>query len=144
MCSAAKAFGGVGLATGRDALHAGHVVVGCLRLSCGQAEFRIAHDLGAGRSSWEAIKLTGIVTREIGKPYPEALGEVQEIVDTCDFFLGEGRRLGVALHHRGARAQGRLAAAVAGPAALVGGGADGGRTGDPGRRRPSGPDHGPR
>src|SRR4029079_14032448 len=30
---------------------------------------------------------------EIGKPYPEALGEVQEIVDTCDFFLGEGRRL---------------------------------------------------
>jgi aldehyde dehydrogenase (NAD+) len=29
----------------------------------------------------------------IGKPYPEALGEVQEIVDTCDFFLGEGRRL---------------------------------------------------
>src|SRR5689334_7700925 len=32
-------------------------------------------------------------TREIGKPYPEALGEVQEIIDTCDFFLGEGRRL---------------------------------------------------
>src|SRR3954466_12395126 len=28
-----------------------------------------------------------LVTREIGKPYPEALGEVQEIVDTCDFFL---------------------------------------------------------
>ena len=34
-----------------------------------------------------------LVTREIGKPYPEALGEVREIVDTCDFFLGEGRRL---------------------------------------------------
>jgi aldehyde dehydrogenase (NAD+) len=33
------------------------------------------------------------VTREIGKPYAEALGEVREIVDTCDFFLGEGRRL---------------------------------------------------
>src|SRR3954454_4153260 len=33
------------------------------------------------------------VTREIGKPYAEALGEVQEVVDTCDFFLGEGRRL---------------------------------------------------
>src|ERR1700730_17078174 len=33
------------------------------------------------------------VPREIGKPYPEALGEVQEIIDTCDFFLGEGRRL---------------------------------------------------
>ena len=30
---------------------------------------------------------------EIGKPYAEALGEVREIVDTCDFFLGEGRRL---------------------------------------------------
>ena len=25
--------------------------------------------------------------------YAESLGEVQEIVDTCDFFLGEGRRL---------------------------------------------------
>jgi aldehyde dehydrogenase (NAD+) len=38
-------------------------------------------------------QLATIVTREVGKPYAEALGEVQEIVDTCDFFLGEGRRL---------------------------------------------------
>src|SRR5919109_843795 len=37
--------------------------------------------------------LARLVTREIGKPYPESLGEVQEIIDTCDFFLGEGRRL---------------------------------------------------
>src|SRR3954471_12939592 len=37
--------------------------------------------------------LAKLVTREIGKPYAEALGEVQEVVDTCDFFLGEGRRL---------------------------------------------------
>jgi acyl-CoA reductase-like NAD-dependent aldehyde dehydrogenase len=37
--------------------------------------------------------LSRLVTREIGKPYAEALGEVQEIIDTCDFFLGEGRRL---------------------------------------------------
>src|ERR671911_97202 len=37
--------------------------------------------------------LPRLITREIGKPYPEALGEVQEIIDTCDFFLGEGRRL---------------------------------------------------
>ena len=37
--------------------------------------------------------LAALVTREIGKPYAEALGEVQEIVDTCDFFRGEGRRL---------------------------------------------------
>src|SRR5437764_3480949 len=37
--------------------------------------------------------LARIVTREIGKPYAESLGEVQEIVDTCNFFLGEGRRL---------------------------------------------------
>src|SRR3989440_6201918 len=34
-----------------------------------------------------------LVTAEVGKPYAEALGEVREIVDTCDFFLGEGRRL---------------------------------------------------
>jgi alpha-ketoglutaric semialdehyde dehydrogenase len=37
--------------------------------------------------------LARIVTREIGKPYAESLGEVQEIIDTCNFFLGEGRRL---------------------------------------------------
>ncbi len=37
--------------------------------------------------------LARLVTREIGKPFAEALGEVQEVVDTCDFFLGEGRRL---------------------------------------------------
>ena len=37
--------------------------------------------------------LARLLTREIGKPYPESLGEVQEIVDTCDFFLSEGRRL---------------------------------------------------
>src|ERR1700728_1620230 len=40
-----------------------------------------------------AEPLARLVTREIGKPYAEALGEVREIVDTCDFFLGEGRRL---------------------------------------------------
>ncbi len=37
--------------------------------------------------------LARLVTAEIGKPYAESLGEVQEIIDTCDFFLGEGRRL---------------------------------------------------
>ncbi len=38
-------------------------------------------------------RLARLVTREIGKPIAEARGEVQEIIDTCDFFLGEGRRL---------------------------------------------------
>src|SRR5215210_4162028 len=37
--------------------------------------------------------LARLVTREIGKPYAESHGEVQEIIDTCDFFTGEGRRL---------------------------------------------------
>ena len=37
--------------------------------------------------------LARLITREVGKPYAEALGEVREIIDTCDFFLGEGRRL---------------------------------------------------
>lgn len=37
--------------------------------------------------------LARLVTREIGKPYPEALGEVQEVIDTCVFFASEGRRL---------------------------------------------------
>jgi acyl-CoA reductase-like NAD-dependent aldehyde dehydrogenase len=40
-----------------------------------------------------AESLARLITSEIGKPYGEALGEVREIVDTCDFFLGEGRRL---------------------------------------------------
>ncbi|MBO0868069.1 MAG: aldehyde dehydrogenase family protein, partial [Micromonosporaceae bacterium] len=43
------------------------------------------------RANFEA--LAELVTREVGKPIVEARGEVQEIVDTCDFFLGEGRRL---------------------------------------------------
>ncbi len=38
-------------------------------------------------------RLARLVTREIGKPYVESLGEVQEVIDTCDFFTGEGRRL---------------------------------------------------
>ena len=30
--------------------------------------------------------LSRLVTQEVGKPYAEALGEVQETIDTCDFF----------------------------------------------------------
>ena len=37
--------------------------------------------------------LARLITREIGKPIKESRGEVQEVVDTCNFFLGEGRRL---------------------------------------------------
>jgi acyl-CoA reductase-like NAD-dependent aldehyde dehydrogenase len=37
--------------------------------------------------------LAGLLTREIGKPLRESLGEVQEVIDTCSFFLSEGRRL---------------------------------------------------
>jgi acyl-CoA reductase-like NAD-dependent aldehyde dehydrogenase len=33
-----------------------------------------------------AEALARLVTAEIGKPYGEALGEVREIIDTCDFF----------------------------------------------------------
>jgi acyl-CoA reductase-like NAD-dependent aldehyde dehydrogenase len=40
-----------------------------------------------------AEALSQLVVREVGKPIAEARGEVQEIVDTCDFFLGEGRRM---------------------------------------------------
>jgi alpha-ketoglutaric semialdehyde dehydrogenase len=50
------------------------------------------HDLGL---ILEANKeaLSRIITREIGKPLPEARGEVQEAIDTCIFFASEGRRL---------------------------------------------------
>ena len=37
--------------------------------------------------------LARVITREIGKPYRESLGEVQEVIDTCAFFSSEGRRL---------------------------------------------------
>src|SRR5262245_45459546 len=37
-----------------------------------------------------AETLARLVTREIGKPLAEARGEVQEVIDTCHFFLGEG------------------------------------------------------
>jgi acyl-CoA reductase-like NAD-dependent aldehyde dehydrogenase len=40
-----------------------------------------------------AEALSALITREIGKPIAESRGEVQEVVDTCSFFLGEGRRL---------------------------------------------------
>jgi aldehyde dehydrogenase (NAD+) len=40
-----------------------------------------------------AEALAGILTRETGKPIREARGSVQEVVDTCTFFVSEGRRL---------------------------------------------------
>jgi acyl-CoA reductase-like NAD-dependent aldehyde dehydrogenase len=40
-----------------------------------------------------AETLARLITREIGKPIKESRGEVQEVIDTCAFFLGEGRRL---------------------------------------------------
>jgi len=41
----------------------------------------------------EKESLARIITREIGKPYKESLGEVQEAIDTAQFFQSEGRRL---------------------------------------------------
>ncbi len=40
-----------------------------------------------------AETLARLLTQEIGKPIKESRGEVQEVIDTCTFFLGEGRRL---------------------------------------------------
>lgn len=37
--------------------------------------------------------LSRVVTREMGKPIREARGDVQEAIDTCNFFVSEGRRL---------------------------------------------------
>lgn len=37
--------------------------------------------------------LAQMIMREVGKSRKEALGEVQEAIDTCNFFLSEGRRL---------------------------------------------------
>ena len=54
----------------------------------GQAVAHMAQIVEANKEA-----LARLVTREVGKPYAEALGEVQEVVDTAHFFLGEGRRL---------------------------------------------------
>lgn len=40
-----------------------------------------------------AETLARLVTREVGKPLTESRGEVREVIDTCSFFAGEGRRL---------------------------------------------------
>lgn len=37
--------------------------------------------------------LSQVLTREVGKPIREARGDVQEAIDTCAFFVSEGRRL---------------------------------------------------
>ncbi len=50
------------------------------------------HDLGRILAE-NKTALATVITREIGKPFPEALGEVQEAIDTCIFFASEGRRL---------------------------------------------------
>jgi aldehyde dehydrogenase (NAD+) len=41
----------------------------------------------------EKESLSRLVTREMGKTLKEARGEVQEAIDTCEFFQSEGRRL---------------------------------------------------
>lgn len=41
----------------------------------------------------EKEQLARIITREVGKPHRESLGEVQEAIDTAQFFQSEGRRL---------------------------------------------------
>lgn len=37
--------------------------------------------------------LAHVLSREMGKPFQEALGDIQEAIDTCHFFVSEGRRL---------------------------------------------------
>jgi acyl-CoA reductase-like NAD-dependent aldehyde dehydrogenase len=37
--------------------------------------------------------LAQLLTREMGKPIREARGDIQEAIDTCHFFVSEGRRL---------------------------------------------------
>jgi aldehyde dehydrogenase (NAD+) len=47
----------------------------------------------AGLIERNKLALAQLVTREMGKPIREALGDVQEAIDTCYFFISEGRRL---------------------------------------------------
>jgi acyl-CoA reductase-like NAD-dependent aldehyde dehydrogenase len=54
----------------------------------GEVVASVAHLVRENKS-----ELAAYITREIGKTTVEAVGEVQEVIDTCEFFLGEGRRL---------------------------------------------------
>jgi aldehyde dehydrogenase (NAD+) len=54
----------------------------------GQILFRVAEILRA-----EKKRLGKLVATEMGKVMPEALGDVQEAIDTFEYFAGEGRRL---------------------------------------------------
>ena len=68
---------------------------GAARLGRHAARRCAARRSGASAGSWRTTRRRSsrLLTREIGKPYPESLGEVQEVIDTCDFFVSEGRRL---------------------------------------------------
>jgi alpha-ketoglutaric semialdehyde dehydrogenase len=87
---AEAAFGDAG--TLLDACRAARAAGEAWRATPAPARGRVIQQIGriveANKES-----LARLVTDEIGKPYAESLGEVQEIIDTCDFFLGEGRRL---------------------------------------------------
>ncbi len=54
----------------------------------GRAIQQIGRLVEANKEAWSQL-----VTAEIGKPIAESRGEIQEVIDTADFFLGEGRRL---------------------------------------------------
>jgi len=79
----------------------GDVLAACATAHASQAGWAAVPAPARGRviaqvgRLFEANKeaLSRLVTREMGKVYAEALGDVQEVIDTCDFFLGEGRRL---------------------------------------------------
>jgi alpha-ketoglutaric semialdehyde dehydrogenase len=49
---------------------------------------RIAQHLASHKE-----RIARIITREVGKPMRESMAEVQEAIDICQYFLGEGRRL---------------------------------------------------
>ena len=47
----------------------------------------------------EKEALAKVITAEMGKPYQESLGEVQEVIDICDFAVGLSRQLyGLTMH----------------------------------------------
>jgi alpha-ketoglutaric semialdehyde dehydrogenase len=54
----------------------------------GQVIGRLARILSDGKAT-----LAHFISREVGKPLREALGSVQEAIDTAEFFQSEGRRL---------------------------------------------------
>ena len=91
-----RTIGSVVTATAEDAervLAAAHDAFQDWRLVPAPQRAEIVRQLGEALRT-QKEELAQLVTAEMGKPIVEARGEVQEMIDICDFAVGLGRQIG--------------------------------------------------